>query len=154
MMIPYDITILPLETILPVYSTETINYKDSVLLVKNQTQHIELPSATVEGKQKIKLHQEKERDPFFMKRCKEYYSNQDPNLSCAVCGFSFIKRYGEIGRNFIEGHHEKPISELTEETIMKVSDIRMVCSNCHSMIHTRTPCYTVDELKKLLIHNQ
>jgi 5-methylcytosine-specific restriction enzyme A len=56
--------------------------------------------------------------------------------------------YGEIGSGFIECHHNKPISELTGEQKSKLSDLSIVCSNCHKMIHRSKPLLVVDELKK------
>jgi len=108
---------------------------------------------TIEGRKKLSIHFKKERDLTFMKKCKELYSLKDPFLSCEICGFSFVENYGEIGGDFIEGHHEKPIKDLTEETLMNFSDIRMVCSNCHSMIHSRYPCYSIDEMKEIRMGN-
>jgi 5-methylcytosine-specific restriction protein A len=53
-----------------------------------------------------------------------------------VCGFDFEKVYGEHGSGFTEVHHLKPLSELGKETkVDPITDMVVVCPNCHRMIH-------------------
>lgn len=55
---------------------------------------------------------------------------------CMACGFDFKEFYGEIGSDFIEVHHVKPLYSLDEEIeIDPNSDLVCLCSNCHRMIH-------------------
>lgn len=103
-----------------------------------------------EGKEKLVKHLKRERNYIFMKKCKELFAKKDELLHCEICGFSFIEIYGELGKDFIEGHHTIPVSELTSETIVKSTDILMVCSNCHRMLHRRIPCYTKEEIIQFL----
>jgi len=72
--------------------------------------------------------------------------------TCMVCGFDFEKRYGERGKGFIEVHHLTPVSELGSNTkINPKTDLAVVCSNCHRMIHRKKDnILSLDELKKLL----
>jgi hypothetical protein len=45
---------------------------------------------------------------------------------------------GEIGRDFIEAHHLRPIATLEEGVPVKydvAADFAVLCSNCHRMIH-------------------
>jgi 5-methylcytosine-specific restriction protein A len=52
--------------------------------------------------------------------------------------FSFAKRYGSIGKGFIEAHHLKPISKLEEGVAVTydvAEDFAVLCANCHRMIH-------------------
>lgn len=106
-----------------------------------------------EGQEKLVKHLKKERNYVFMKKCKELFAKKDELLHCEICGFSFIESYGEIGKDFIEGHHTIPISMLENETVIKSTDILMVCSNCHRMLHRRNPCYTKDEIIQSLKNN-
>jgi putative restriction endonuclease len=74
-----------------------------------------------EGKRKLKQHIVRERNP-----------------------------QGEIGEEFVEGHHTVPVSELKEGQKTRVEDIALVCSNCHKMLHRRRPWLSKEELKKLI----
>ena len=67
------------------------------------------------------------------------------DYKCEVCKFDFKKHYGEIGDQFIEAHHLKPIS--AGSTKNSLEDIALLCSNCHSMIHKKNPPFTLSELK-------
>lgn len=103
-----------------------------------------------EGKDKWILHRQKERNQNLINKAKKKYQIKDPELHCQVCGFSFIRKYGELGQGFIEAHHCFPISELKKETETKIADIALVCSNCHRMLHRKRPWVNISELKKLL----
>ncbi len=71
---------------------------------------------------------------------------------CIVCGFDFTKKYGDIGNGFIHVHHLKPLSEVgREHKIDPRVDLLPVCPNCHEMLHMRTPPFTIDELKELIV---
>jgi|CXWL01.1.fsa_nt_gi predicted HNH restriction endonuclease len=59
---------------------------------------------------------------------------------CMGCGFNFEAKYGAIGFGFIEVHHTKPISSLGGEGIVNPSsDLVVLCSNCHSIVHRKRP---------------
>ena len=103
-----------------------------------------------EGKRKLRMHICRERNQQVIKKAKEEYRNKYGNLRCQVCGFDFEKTYGEIGKDFIEGHHTIPVSDLKENDKTKVEDIALVCSNCHKMLHRKRPWKSINELKDLL----
>lgn len=70
---------------------------------------------------------------------------------CEICGFSFEKMYGEIGKNYIHVHHLKPLSEIKEEYVMNPKeDLIPVCANCHAMIHRNSDQLSMIELKSRL----
>jgi 5-methylcytosine-specific restriction protein A len=71
---------------------------------------------------------------------------------CQVCGFAFADRYGAIGEGFIHVHHIVPLSEIGREYLVDpIQDLRPVCPNCHAMLHKRTPAYSVEELRAMLL---
>lgn len=74
---------------------------------------------------------------------------------CKVCGFDFLKTYGEIGRGFIHVHHKTPISQKTESyNINPITDLVPVCPNCHAMLHSsKDNMLSVEELKQIYHEN-
>ena len=73
------------------------------------------------------------RNPQLRQQCIERYGYQ-----CQCCGMNFAELYGEeLGANFIEVHHLKPISTFEENGIPEnfLDNLVPLCSNCHSMIH-------------------
>lgn len=103
-----------------------------------------------EGKKKLSYHICRERNYKVIKLAKEKYKKQNGKLICEICGFDFEEEYGDIGKDFIEGHHTIPVSELNEGDKTKVEDIVLVCSNCHKMLHRKRPWLKPNELEKLL----
>lgn len=73
-------------------------------------------------------------------------------LICEVCGFNFERAYGERGKDFIEVHHNKPLSEIKQEVeINPRKDLNCLCSNCHRMIHRdKGATLSVNQLKKMI----
>lgn len=67
------------------------------------------------------------------------------DYSCEVCSFKFSEMYGDIGEKYIEAHHKNMITYGERDSTM--SDISLLCANCHSMIHRKSPPYTISELK-------
>lgn len=99
-----------------------------------------------EGKQYFKHHVMRERNPKLMKEAKALFIREHGSLYCEVCGFSFTEHYGDRGKDFIEGHHTKYVSELAPGEWTKITDIVMLCPNCHRMIH-RKPKISIEDLK-------
>ncbi|MCR8982759.1 HNH endonuclease [Brevibacillus laterosporus] len=106
-----------------------------------------------EGAKQLKQHIVRERKPQVIKLAKERFKKKYGSLFCEICNFSFFKMYGDIGEDFIEGHHTTPISVLEEGEETKIEDIALVCSNCHQMLHRKQPWLTKDELKKIINPN-
>jgi len=98
---------------------------------------------TEEGRSLLRLHLVRERSLALVRSFKRTLRD----FQCSVCSFNFEQVYGEIGRDFIEAHHTKPVASLEENERVSVKDLLAVCSNCHRMLHRRVPVLTVDELK-------
>ena len=87
-----------------------------------------------------------ERNSRARKRCIEHWGT-----TCVVCGFNFEKVYGQLGKGFIHIHHLIPVAQIGKiYQIDPISDLRPICPNCHSMIHSQNPPMTINEIKKLI----
>ena len=71
-------------------------------------------------------------------------------LACEVCNFDFSKVYGERGKDYIECHHTIPVHRMKEGDKTKLSDLALVCSNCHRMIHIKRQWLNIDELRSII----
>lgn len=101
-----------------------------------------------EGRVLSRLHTTKERNARLITKKKRQALDAKGALTCEVCGFDFEQHYGELGRGFAECHHLTPLSDLDTQTKTKLSDLAIVCANCHRMLHRARPWRTVAELKK------
>jgi 5-methylcytosine-specific restriction protein A len=95
-------------------------------------------------------HKFRERNRLLVNRKKQQALKATGGLECEVCAFDFFAIYGEIGRNFAECHHTLPISDLADARETRLSDLAIVCANCHRMLHRARPWKTIQALKKLL----
>ena len=111
-------------------------------------------SSFTEGRKKLGLHFYKERNKQLIQKAKNNFKNKNGRLYCEVCGFEYCKKYGEIGNDYIEGHHILPISELQGESETNVSDILLVCANCHRMLHRKRNPLSKSELQQMMIEKR
>lgn len=88
-----------------------------------------------EGKRSLEIHYKIERNPKIIKIAKKVFKNKNESLYCEICGFNFYEFYGDFGQDYIEGHHNKPLNKYSEGEKTNIKDIKMVCANCHRIIH-------------------
>ena len=87
-----------------------------------------------------------ERNPEARQACIRHYG-----ANCHICGFNFEKAYGPEASGMIHVHHLRPISEIGGEyDIDPIADLRPVCPNCHLVLHSRNPVYSIDEVLQLM----
>lgn len=103
-----------------------------------------------EGGRMYQLHRHSERDGRLPKIAKEQRLAATKKLECDVCSFDFRETYGRLGKGFIEAHHIVPISAPGGERISRLSDVALVCSNCHRMLHRGETLLSVEELALII----
>lgn len=100
-----------------------------------------------EGDPTVVLHRRRERSRELVTMAKQLFRmNHGNRLFCEVCEFDFGAVYG--APDFIEAHHKIPLRDLKPDTKTKLSDLVMVCANCHRMLHRGNPWPTLAELKQ------
>jgi len=99
-----------------------------------------------EGAVLTRLHRVRERNQKLVKRKKQQALRGHGQLECEACGFEYTSVYGDLGEGFIECHHRLPVSDLSPGEKTKLSDLALVCANCHRMLHRRRPWLTVEAL--------
>lgn len=126
-----------------------IDQPDELAPIELDDEEAEAP----EGRVLTRLHHTRERNAGIAKRRKQSALAREGKLSCEACHFDFKAVYGDRGAGFIEAHHTQPLHQLAENHTTRVSDLALLCANCHRMIHARRPWLTVAELSELL-HSQ
>lgn len=102
-----------------------------------------------EGAESYQLHKKRERDPKIVLQAKAKRLREAKKLECEVCLTDFHLVYGALGIGFIEAHHKVPVAQLDGQTLTRIDDLAMVCSNCHRMLH-RSGGRTIDELREIV----
>ena len=139
---------------------EVVDAVDSIRKAEKKKQEIYIYSehdTVSEGRPSKREAVVRERSRKLRNAAIEYYRDARGRLACAACGFCFEERYGQLGRDFIEIHHESPMYQYSDDDFEQfvgeaVKRLKPLCSNCHSMIH-RDPKrpLTIEELKEQII---
>lgn len=103
-----------------------------------------------EGKILARMHFQRERNQKLVKAKKVQQLNTVGKLECEICGFDFYEMYGERGYGFIECHHISPLCDLPGATRTFLSMLRLVCSNCHRMLHSKKPWLSIEDLRYMI----
>jgi 5-methylcytosine-specific restriction protein A len=94
------------------------------------------------------MHRRRERDQKLVGKKRRQRLEQTGALACEACGFDSEAQFGIFG--VIECHHLKAVSELAPGERTRVGDLRLVCPNCHRLIHRRRPWLTWPDLRALV----
>lgn len=115
----------------------------------------EVSSTTVEGDEPSKMafedatsfrmHKRIERNAGLAKAVKKHHG-----YTCQVCNTNFEACYGEIGKEYIEAHHLKPLASLKGKKVAMdpAKDFAVLCANCHRMIHRSGYVDDIAQFKK------
>jgi 5-methylcytosine-specific restriction protein A len=104
-----------------------------------------------EGKILSRVHRLRERNATIIKKKKEEVFKDTGKLECEVCNFDFSEQYGDLGKGYAECHHTLPLSTLKGQSKTKLSDLAIVCANCHRMLHRSNHWLSVAELKEVVV---
>jgi len=84
------------------------------------------------------------RNPQLREAAKKMYG-----LKCYCCGFDYEAFYGSVAKGLAIVHHLKTFAKSTgKPRKTTVRDVRVVCANCHHVIHVENPPIHVDDLKE------
>ncbi|GAB98356.1 hypothetical protein KILIM_134_00050 [Kineosphaera limosa NBRC 100340] len=114
-----------------------------------ETPDLDIPLEAHEGRTELVSHLRRERDPKLRAAKIEAVLRGHGALTCEVCDFNFGATYGDVGDGYIEVHHLVPL-HASGETMTRLADLALLCSNCHRMIHRRMPWLTPEELQDVV----
>ncbi|WP_370347723.1 HNH endonuclease [Catenulispora sp. MAP5-51] len=105
--------------------------------------------AADEGQILVRRHLTRERDPRLRGNKVESVRRETGRVACQACGFDFARIYGDRDADFIECHHVVPL-HVGGPRRTRLSDLVLLCANCHRMIHRRSPWLTFEQLCELV----
>lgn len=103
-----------------------------------------------EGNPRLKAHLVRERNADIIKKKRSKVLAEKRCLKCEACNFDFFETYGEVGKEFCEIHHLIPLCKCDGVIETKLSDLAVVCSNCHRILHRSKPMLSLESLRKIL----
>ena len=104
-----------------------------------------------EGQERFMNHLLRERNRSLVSKKKEQVRGSGRSVACEVCGFVFAEKYGKPGCDYCEVHHLIPLANKQGVRNTRLEDLAIVCANCHRVIHTRNPAFTLEEMRAMLI---
>ncbi len=102
-----------------------------------------------ETKRKLRSHYRLERSRKIRAAKVAYFKETAGSIYCENCSFNFEAKYGARGGDFIEVHHKVPLAAVLPNTITYLSDLVLLCSNCHRIVHRRRPDLDIYELASI-----
>lgn len=91
----------------------------------------------LEGEQRQAMVRHRKRERLLREKKIASVLRKNGCLKCEVpgCGFDFFEVYGEIGQHFAHVHHLLRLTDRANPALTRLSDLAIVCPNCHAMIH-------------------
>jgi hypothetical protein len=112
---------------------------DSVTLAKINARY-------VEGAVRDVSMQSYERSANARLACLGHYG-----YDCVVCGKNLRRQYRGLQVELIHVHHEHPFAqEAGQRETDPLLDLKPVCPNCHGVIHSRSPAYSIEDVRTML----
>jgi len=105
--------------------------------------------SVLEGRYLLRFHLVRERNQGLRQRKIRNVLAHSGSLACEVCDLDFAQFYGDRGQGYIECHHVDPL-HITGQRSTRISDLALLCSNCHRMIHRKPPWPTPAELRAII----
>lgn len=100
----------------------------------------------VEGALRDVQMQRYERSPAARQACLARYG-----YDCFACGANLQRRYRGLQVELIHVHHEEPLAANPgPREVDPVAEMKPVCPNCHVVIHSKSPPYSIAELRQML----
>lgn len=134
-------------TISEMYSGKDVIENSNKEIEMDKEEEVSVKIPLTEGNMIVIKVNKYERNPNAREECLKHYGYR-----CFVCNFNFEEYYGPIGKEIIEVHHLTRISESDETYVIDpIKDLRPICSNCHTMIHSRkNPMFRIEELRSII----
>lgn len=115
----------------------------------------EVATVAVEGRRHLISHQAIERRSRRREKLDECI-RQHGLLMCECCGEKGEKYPGDTRERTFEVHHRAPLAKVSKYKGVKtsLSDLAVLCANCHRAIHAKPEVPSISEFKSTLQSNQ
>jgi len=102
-----------------------------------------------EGRLLYRAHRQRERDRKIVAKKKQEVLKRTGRLMCEVCGFESKDIYGDEVDDVIDVHHVVPL-HVAGESQTRLSDLALICPNCHRAVHRHQPFISPSALRDKL----
>jgi hypothetical protein len=72
-------------------------------------------------------------------------------MKCVTCGFDSEAAYGGAGQGMVHLHSLRSWEQAeSSPSLDPAIDLRPICANCHAVIHSTSPAYTLRDMRRLV----
>ncbi len=103
-----------------------------------------------EGQPLMRAHLARERSSILVEAKRRAFRSEHGMLRCEVCCVKESEFPSELSAACFEVHHLCPLSSLGGAAVTRLSDLAVVCANCHRMLHRSKPMLQPDALSAKL----
>jgi 5-methylcytosine-specific restriction protein A len=121
-----------------------VEIRKALATIDRSSAAVEDEYETDESGIRLVAHRRRERDAGLPRRKRAEVRKLTGALACEACGFDSNVAWGVEG--IIECHHLIPVSELEPGETTKLADVRLLCPNCHRLVHSCSNWLTWEEL--------
>jgi hypothetical protein len=108
-------------------------------------------AGALEGETRMTLCRHRARERWLRdEKIAQWKAAHDGRLPCEVFGFDFFEFYGEIGRDYAQVHHLKPLGDRTRPSMTQLDELTVVCANCHVMAHRGGRAGSLDHVRRAI----
>lgn len=100
-----------------------------------------------EGRLEFRIHRIRERNKKLRDKKIASVARTYGTIKCEACGDDVRDKYGDLSSKIFECHHVTPLSE-SGETKNSLSDLAVLCPNCHRIAHLIKPLPTLEQLRQ------
>jgi hypothetical protein len=105
----------------------------------------------IEGEPLLFFHLRRERCPALRTAKREAELNAGNPLCCEACGLTSKAAFPGLLEDILEVHHRHPLSAVDGSVVTSLSDLALLCPNCHRAIHRTKPYLSVDEFRTRIL---
>jgi len=107
----------------------------------------DLELSAIEGDPRMFFHLRRERDAALAQAKRNAVRAEAGVLFCETCGFATRSVFPDLCGEVCEIHHCRPLAEAPEATETLLSDLSVLCANCHRAIYRTKPMMSVEEFR-------
>jgi 5-methylcytosine-specific restriction protein A len=108
--------------------------------------------SAIEGEPRLFFHLRRERSQALRKAKKDAERNAGKSLCCESCGLVTEHAFPGLTEDILEVHHRISLSDVEGTVVNTLDDLALLCPNCHRAIHRTKPMLSVEEFRKLVLH--
>lgn len=120
-------------------------YRSKVAVPSAMGEDVEL--SAIEGEPRLFFHLRRERSAVLRKAKIQTLLATGGLPSCEACGLTTQLAFPGLNQEILEVHHRLPLSASPGAVPVTLSDLALLCPNCHRAVHRTKPMLSVEAFR-------